>query len=259
VDVLIDRRELLEKAHEKGLPVAMMEKDYVLGWLLFGLSGVKGLIFKGGTALSKVYFPRTWRLSEDLDFVFNGAFQKIIDSMEEVFQRVNSKSRLTFNLRSSFSNPGYLQLKIQYDAVLGKNWIKIDVTKEAPIDRVVPRELTQAFSDYPTFRIEVEGLEEIGAQKLRSLIERKKCRDFYDAWRLLQLEIDRKKLRRLFLAKCKYKAINVTGPEQVFPGDLKAILKGYWEKELGRLVRPVPDLDSILRELRHSLAFLWKA
>ena len=119
--------------------------------------------------------------------------------------------------------------------------------------------MTQAFSDYPTFRIEVEGHEEIGAQKLRSLIERKKCRDFYDAWRLLQLEIDRKKLRRLFLAKCKYKAINVTGPEQVFPGDLKAILKGYWEKELGRLVRPVPDLDSILRELRHSLAFLWKA
>jgi len=106
VDVLIDRRELLEKAREKGLPVAMMEKDYVLGWLLFGLSGVKGLIFKGGTALSKVYFPRTWRLSEDLDFVFNGDFQKIIDSMEEVFQRVNSKSRLTFNLRSSFSNPG---------------------------------------------------------------------------------------------------------------------------------------------------------
>jgi predicted nucleotidyltransferase component of viral defense system len=74
VDVLIDRRELLEKARERGLPLAMIEKDYALGWLLLGLSGAKGLVFKGGTALSKVYFPRTWRLSEDLDFVFMDMF-----------------------------------------------------------------------------------------------------------------------------------------------------------------------------------------
>ena len=69
MDVLIDRRELLEKARERKLTLGMIEKDYVLGWLLFGLSGIKGLTFKGGTALSKIYFPKIWRLSEDLDFV----------------------------------------------------------------------------------------------------------------------------------------------------------------------------------------------
>jgi len=46
----------------------MIEKDYVLGWVLFGLMWVPELVFKGGTVLAKVYFPRTWRLSEDLDF-----------------------------------------------------------------------------------------------------------------------------------------------------------------------------------------------
>ena len=59
---MIDRRELLERARERKLTLGMIGKDYVLGWFLFGLSGVGGLTFKGGTALSKVYFPRIWRL-----------------------------------------------------------------------------------------------------------------------------------------------------------------------------------------------------
>lgn len=66
---MIDRRELLQKTREMKLTLGMIEKDYVLGWLLFGLSGIRDLTFKGGTALSKIYFPRLWRLSEDLDFV----------------------------------------------------------------------------------------------------------------------------------------------------------------------------------------------
>lgn len=58
MDVLIDRRELLEKARERNLTLGMIEKDYVLGWVLSGLSGIRGLAFKGGTALSKIYFPQ---------------------------------------------------------------------------------------------------------------------------------------------------------------------------------------------------------
>lgn len=72
VDVLIERRELLEQARLKHLNLQIIEKDYVLGWLLFGFSRFDSLYFKGGTALSKVYFPQTWRLSEDLDFAFEG-------------------------------------------------------------------------------------------------------------------------------------------------------------------------------------------
>jgi hypothetical protein len=33
---LIDRRELLAKARARWLPLGMVEKDYVLGWVLFG-------------------------------------------------------------------------------------------------------------------------------------------------------------------------------------------------------------------------------
>lgn len=67
MDVLIDRRELLAKARERNLNLNIVEKDYVIGWLLFGFSLINSLVFKGGTALSKIYFPKIWRLSEDLD------------------------------------------------------------------------------------------------------------------------------------------------------------------------------------------------
>jgi integrase len=41
VDVLIDRRELLAKARERHLNLNIIEKDYVLGWLLYGFSETK--------------------------------------------------------------------------------------------------------------------------------------------------------------------------------------------------------------------------
>ena len=49
----------------------MIEKDYVLGWLLWGIGSDPVLgqkwIFKGGTCLKKCYIE-TYRFSEDLDF-----------------------------------------------------------------------------------------------------------------------------------------------------------------------------------------------
>ncbi len=91
----------------------MIEKDYVLGWLLFGFSKTK-LVFKGGTALSKIYFPKIWRLSEDLDFSFEGDFNEINSQIEEILELVESKSGIKFKLKSVHQNPEYLQLKIQY-------------------------------------------------------------------------------------------------------------------------------------------------
>ena len=253
---MIDRRELLVRARERKLSLGMIEKDYALGWLLFGISGIRGLVFKGGTALSKIYFPRVWRLSEDIDLVFPGDFSQVIDGLPGLFARIEEKSSLSLNLKSHHSNPEYLQLKIQYEAVLGKNWVKIDVTRETPIDRISRKYLGEQYSDYPDFRVPVESLEEIGAEKLRSLLERKKSRDFYDVWRLLQFRPNLEKLGKLFQKKCQYRKIEFHDSEQFFPEDLLEILQGYWQREIGRLVYPVPDLEEVVRDLRIGLRFL---
>ena len=249
---MIDRRELFEKARERSLTLGMIEKDYVLGWLLFGLTRIKGLTFKGGTALSKVYFPRIWRLSEDLDFVYLEDFKKIVDSLEGIFKRIKGQSGISLKLKRHYSNPEYLQLKIQYEAVLGKNWIKVDVTREAPVDRVLSKKLSQIYSDYPSFKVKVESIEEICAQKIRALVERKKSRDYYDVWQLMQMGPDKARLKVLLAKKFEYKGIEFN-LDQIFPEDLFDILKGYWERELSRLVYPVPDLKKVISELKKEL------
>jgi hypothetical protein len=50
----------MEFSREFGLRVDIVEKDYVLGWLLAGISNHKELasnwVFKGGTCLRKCFF-----------------------------------------------------------------------------------------------------------------------------------------------------------------------------------------------------------
>lgn len=254
---MIDRRELLARARERRLPLVMVEKDYVLGWVLFGLMQILGLVFKGGTALSKVYFPQTWRLSEDLDFVTTPAkWEGLSGQIPKALDQATAKSGVELTIKSQYSNPGYLQVKIQYSGPLGKNWLKIDVTPEYPIGRVLSKPLSRSYSDYPDFIVRVESLEEIFAQKLRALVQRKKVRDYYDIWKMGEQKIDRAALAQLFIEKLKAKGIKWTGLRDVFPPDLEAILASYWKKELGRLVYPVPTMNGMLAELKANLDWL---
>jgi predicted nucleotidyltransferase component of viral defense system len=65
---MIDKREILEAASAFSLLPNIVEKDYVLGWILSGINAHEELsenwVFKGGTCLKKCYFE-TYRFSED--------------------------------------------------------------------------------------------------------------------------------------------------------------------------------------------------
>jgi hypothetical protein len=64
----------MEFSREFGLRANVIEKDYVLGWVLAGIFNHPDIgsswIFKGGTCLKKCYFE-TYRFSEDLDFTLS--------------------------------------------------------------------------------------------------------------------------------------------------------------------------------------------
>ena len=251
---MIDRRELLEKARQKKLSLMIVDKDYVLGWLLYGFAGDTDLVFKGGTALSKVYFPRIWRLSEDLDFsLIKGDLKERLETVEGDLAIITKKSGIEFFLRSSHMNPEYLQLKIQYKGVIDKNWVKVDITLNDLVDKPATKALAQEYSDYVPFKIRVESLEEIFASKLRALIERKKCRDFFDLWKLTRMDFDRKKIKEVFAKKCEIKGVKCHGLSHIFSADLQDTLRPYWERELGRLVNPVPDMETVLNDLRQLI------
>jgi predicted nucleotidyltransferase component of viral defense system len=85
---LIDRGEILAVATDLGLSPEIVEKDYVLGWLLKGIYSHPSLssafIFKGGTCLKKCYFE-TYRFSEDLDFTLNDSAPLDAEFLKRVF------------------------------------------------------------------------------------------------------------------------------------------------------------------------------
>ena len=65
------RNRLRETWRQRALPSYVIERDYLLSWVLAGISAApelrETLVFKGGTALKKCYFG-DYRFSEDLDF-----------------------------------------------------------------------------------------------------------------------------------------------------------------------------------------------
>ncbi len=68
---MIDAKEIEAKAKQFEIHTSNVQRDYVFGWLLFGIftqSALKDELFlKGGNALRKGYFLET-RYSADLDF-----------------------------------------------------------------------------------------------------------------------------------------------------------------------------------------------
>jgi len=66
------RTRLQEARKRLGIPWEVLERDYLLSWILAGIARMdeleRTLVFKGGTALKKCYFGDGYRFSEDLDF-----------------------------------------------------------------------------------------------------------------------------------------------------------------------------------------------
>jgi predicted nucleotidyltransferase component of viral defense system len=88
---VIDNCEILEAASSFSLLPNVVEKDYVLGWILGGINAHDELsqswVFKGGTCLKKCYFE-TYRFSEDLDFTMRDENHLDEEFLRPVFEEV---------------------------------------------------------------------------------------------------------------------------------------------------------------------------
>src|SRR5439155_21117261 len=104
---MIGRAQIDERVREWGLREDIVEKDYVLGWVLWGIGADATLgilwVFKGGTCLKKCYIE-TYRFSEDLDFtVLPGGPIRPEDVgplLDGVLARVGDASGINFSARA---------------------------------------------------------------------------------------------------------------------------------------------------------------
>lgn len=217
------------------------------------------LVFKGGTALSKVYFPKTWRLSEDLDFtVVKGVeASKIKPMLVDCFETLNEKSGMAFSLSEFHPTPGHIIATVQFTGPLGRNSIRLDISlKEVLVLVPLRKEIADDYQDIGKFDVLVYSLDEIFAEKLRSIIQRGKSRDFFDVWMLMKSEkFDKAKIRELFIKKCNDKNVE-PGYELFFEKTKINEARDFWKTGLARLMNEVPDFDRVIGELRKGLEFL---
>jgi len=260
MDEMIADRVLRRIAREREMRLDLIEKDYALGWILYGITSSslrKKLIFKGGTALSKVYFPFDWRISEDLDFTLSNdatlddISANLSDELPGIVEEASGGITLDFKGKP-FINPGFLRARVQFTGPISKNTIKIEVTKEGFIGEYATIDVPQNY-DYPEFRVLSYTLNNILAEKLRSMIERTRIRDYYDSWRLLKISVVDDSVKELFIKKCEGKDILFQDVDIFFPDDLMETLEPYLDTLTRLTAEPLPPLRQMIDELRKNI------
>ena len=280
---MINLDEIRSHASRVSLANTVVEKDYALGWLLWGISqhpiSGRDWVFKGGTCLKKCYFE-TYRFSEDLDFSYRGTDEPNVESLVKIFSEVSDlvmsesglelpKASIQFeifkNPRGSHSIQGGIKYRGPVRPQVGLQHmqrIKIDLTVDEPL--VLPpvmKSVEHLYSDKPLRGISVLSYdyEEIFAEKVRALAQRLRPRDLYDVihlYRRMDLNPNRDLVFSTLESKCKLRGIDVPTMEALETHDNRAFLESEWETQLKHQIPILPDFHSFLSELPLVLSWI---
>jgi len=275
---MIPRAAIDQRVREWGLRHNVVEKDYVLGWLLWGIGRHPVLgeswIFKGGTCLKKCYIE-TYRFSEDLDFtiVADGPIDPadVAPLLDEVLDAVADESGIDFSERQpalkTRNQPGSVEGRVYYRGPLAAPAIasvKLDLSATELLAReperrpiahpYLPDEALPEPADVACY-----CFEEVFAEKLRAMGERSRPRDLYDIVNLYRrddLRILRDDIHAILVEKCAHKGIEVPTFATIQASGLVPELESEWENMLGHQLPALPPfrqfwdaLDELFRWL----------
>jgi len=213
----INLDDLRRLSTETKFPQDLLEKDYHLTRILHKISEkkIKDLVFKGGTCLNKCYLG-FYRLSEDLDFVYNQDTKDLskrqIKLILDKFRRelIGILDKLGFEtskelgkgwkMLTSKMQPRIVGLEIvtKYNSIINNSsqTIKLEISFRKKLRnptkmKAIKHEFIDALGE-PILRkdveIEVIDLNENLAEKFRALLVRKNIaiRDIYDIYFILK-------------------------------------------------------------------------
>ncbi len=183
MDGILMNDELIRKlAAKEKVPIGTIEKDYAITNILFLISQfsqISKMVFKGGTALKKVYF-KDFRFSEDIDFTC------LEDISEELISLLDSKKdSLDFaitKIKKESIVASSKKVTIKYNGFNNyPNSLRIDLSMRETVLRK-PRNsiVLHKYRAIPIFTIPSMPVEEIMAEKVRAVIYSGAPRHLYD-------------------------------------------------------------------------------
>jgi predicted nucleotidyltransferase component of viral defense system len=262
---MISETRLRQRARELDVRLGYAEKDYVNSWILWALYTSPygdNLLFKGGTALSKLYFPETWRYSEDLDFGVDGEYKGSEEALESALDDASRISGIDFEvtqhraLQTEGYPTHYVDIDIQYSAVLGhKNTTSLDIMIDEHM-AFDPVRHSHQYEDIPEFELTVYRLEEIFAEKLRALYQRSQARDYYDLYRMLtEANVDRSGIPSAFTRKCEHDDLDINIRDGL-PEEKRGEIQSGWQNTLPDLVADLAPFDTVYDTLEEYVGSL---
>jgi predicted nucleotidyltransferase component of viral defense system len=273
---MISRLDLDERVREWGLSDAVVEKDYVIGWLLWGIGADEHLAaawaFKGGTCLKKCYIE-TYRFSEDLDFTVlpGGPLQpdELTVAFNRLLARVNEESGIDFSERE----PSFRLRPSGVDAE-GRIFyrgprrapnvatVKIDLSASERLVRpIVLRPIAHAFPDTlpGPATVPCYSFEEVFAEKIRAMGERGRPRDLYDIVNLFRrddMNLNPSVVRAVLREKCVSKGVPISTMAAIEASPYRAELEAEWPNMLAHQLPGLPPFESFWGELPKLFAWL---
>lgn len=194
-----------------------IEQDLIISRALVNLYNdphVKdALVFRGGTALNKLFINPPARYSEDIDFVQKNAdpIGQTIDAIRELLKPWLGDPNWKITQRSA-------KMIYKYEAVNkipAKLKIEINTTEHF---QVLPLKTVPFSMDSAWFKgtadIVTYEMDELIATKLRALYQRRKGRDLFDIWYVANCNlINLDRVFDIFSKYCSYNSVKITGEE----------------------------------------------
>jgi predicted nucleotidyltransferase component of viral defense system len=255
---MIIQKEIIIHAEKEGVDKSVIDKDWVLGHLLnsiFGHSQLKNiLVFKGGTCLKKCFFPN-YRFSEDLDFTLTDQLFSLSESIvEEILIDCKENSGILFSI-DSFSETFSDDIKQGFEVILkywgadhkpnqmilpSERWttyVKLDISfTEELIFPVDYRELIHPYSDKKIIgdkKIPCYCIEEMFSEKMRSVLQRNRPRDYFDISFLKNnTEYSLEQIKAGFIRKSTYKNIDYSQLTDLLDENKIKLLNRHWDASL---------------------------
>lgn len=241
----------------QGIPESTIEKDYLIELLLRYISGNdflnKNFVFRGGTALKKIYFPE-FRYSEDLDFIVlpGEKLSLYADNLENVRDAVNADFPAELLMtKPQFPQRGHLQLFFRYNLVpeiIARKELKMDIIGDEVILSHTPKRVLFSYDDFKqincslsTYDVEAITVEKIG--RILDVVD--EPRDLWDLRCLLKYGVDSTKTNMLYARKYGTKIIQ----ENLIDAIRKSNYKKLWEVRLKNHISQLPEYKNVITEL----------
>lgn len=272
---MISRTDLNERVQEWGIREDIVEKDYVIGWLLWGIGSNPRLsaswAFKGGTCLKKCYLE-TYRFSEDLDFTVLPGGPIVPDEvtplLQETFGRIYEQVGIDFRVR-----PVVIRMRPDGKSVEARAYyrgprgapgvasIKLDLTEAEQVIRpTVLRQISHPYPDHlpSPATVRCYSFEELFAEKLRAIGERSRPWDLYDIVNLFRRQEFRpyaELIRSVYVQKCESKGVEVFTFDSLEHSPYRVELETEWANMLGHQLPVLPPFQNFWQEV--PLLFAW--